>query len=149
MYLKLLLFCSVILACKSQNTSTMASENQPGYEILIQDSHSNIEQAVLKEIQNREELAQLMNQINSTRKPGFPMPEVDFTQQRIGFANLGQKNTGGYSVTIDRVEEKPTQTHVFLRTTKPGMMATSVITTPFVLFRIDNNKALLLEYVED
>lgn len=149
MYLKLLLFCSVILACKSQNTATMASQNQPGYEILIQDSHSNIEQAVLREIRNREELAQLMNQINSTRKPGFPLPEVDFNQHRVGFANLGQKNTGGYSVTIDRVEEGPTQTRVFLKTTKPGMMATSVITTPFVLFRIGNNKALMLEYIDD
>ena len=138
-----------MFACKSQNTASMASENQPGYQILIKDSHSNISEPVLKEIQNEEELAQLMSQINSTRKPGFPYPEVDFTQHRIGFANLGQKNTGGYSVTIDRVEQEATQTRVFLKTTHPGMMATSVITTPFVLFRIDNDKPLLLEYSEE
>lgn len=69
------------------------------FEILINDSNTNILEEKSMIIDTEEKLKELYEGLNATRSPGFKIPKVDFTTQSVILVAMGQQNTGGYSIS--------------------------------------------------
>lgn len=59
-------------------------------------------------------------------------PEVNFTQEMVIAASLGQRPTGGYDISIDAVYEAEGQLFVVVRETapSPGSIVTQAVSAP-------------------
>ncbi len=68
-------------------------------------------------------------------KAGTAAPKVDFAKYQVLAAFMGVKPTGGYSITISKVEKSGTSVFVTTKSTSPGpgTIVTMALTNPFVL----------------
>jgi hypothetical protein len=63
----------------------------------------------------------------------LPPPQVDFSQEAVIAIFLGTRPTGGFSVTIRRVERERDGLMVYFREVRPakGVLVSQVLTQPF------------------
>jgi hypothetical protein len=87
-------------------------------------------------IQNEEELALLWSMIYGADAP--PMPAVDFATEEVLAVFAGQKESGGYDISVkDIVQENGTRVVTILHETPgEGCMTTQALTSPFELVRV-------------
>lgn len=64
--------------------------------------------------------------------PLAPLRAVDFDREHVVLAALGQKPTGGYSVTLvsSAITDDTLELFVRVREPEPGMLVTQALTTP-------------------
>ncbi len=141
LHLVLIIFLS-LLNCKGTTNNVIASNNEKktmDFETLLVESQSNFEEQTTLKITNTETLKQVYSTINSTRKPGFPIPEVDFAKYDLVFFSLGLLPTGGHSLAVNAVNKNSNAIDIELRHTAPGPgdYAITVMTTPCILIKID------------
>lgn len=79
------------------------------------------------------------NQIYLRQFPVPPLPSVDFSQEMLVVAALGNRSTGGYSILLDSASE--TTSHgisVFVESTAPGQgcVVTEAFTQPVDIARL-------------
>lgn len=144
--MKSLFFFSLLLlaTCKGADTATSEKDgNLVPFQTLITASQSNIESPQQSIIRSQEELETIFSEINKTRKPGIPIPEIDFNKQIIAFVNLGQTSTGGYTVTVDKILMKKEKVVIYVggKSPKPNENVTMMLTTPFTMVKL--NKQIL------
>ena len=87
-------------------------------------------------VYSQEELDMLWERIHSgTTAP--PAPRVDFTRESVVMATSGEQSTGGYSVTIERIEEVPEGMRVVIVERAPGAscVVSQAFTTPVHVVR--------------
>ncbi len=70
--------------------------------------------------------------------PGNPAPTVDFNSHSVILVALGQRRTGGYSVSIDHVNRSGDGAVVTYTATSPGQgcMTTQMITSPVLIISV-------------
>lgn len=71
-----------------------------------------------------------------------PEPEVDFEKDMLLIAAMSSKGSGGYSVHIERVVERPDELVAHVRFTSPGARcgAIAVITSPADIVRLPKSE---------
>jgi hypothetical protein len=69
---------------------------------------------------------------------GTPLPAVDFGRSTLVLLALGEKNSGGHAVRVDRVTRKGSTALVQYTVTQPGpgCMTTMMVTSPVELISI-------------
>ncbi len=139
-----ILFLS-LLSCKGVTHKITASDNEKtdmDYQTLLQDSHSNFKELTILKITNTQELQQVFNTINSTRKPGFYVPEVDFGKYDVAFFTTGELPTGGHTISIIEVIKGNETIDIILKQKSPGSgeFAITVITAPFILIKFEKTE---------
>ena len=96
-FLIVLLF--ILTACNSQkkasmeNSESQTQENSP-LTLILQDEHSGFESPETMVIKNQKHLNSLYAKINMTRKPGLPVPEIDFEKEMVVVQCGGEQNHG-------------------------------------------------------
>lgn len=75
------------------------------------------------------------------------IPKIDFTKSQVVALFLGQKNNGGYTISIDRVEETSDKIIIYkkIEIPKPGEMVTMAITKPYIIVKIKSKKNIVIE----
>ncbi len=143
----LVLLTVIMAACgpakQSTNMEDTSSENQKrlSFELLVQHSHGGYDKPQIKVIKEPTELQEIYAKINMTRRPGFPIPEVDFDTEMIIGLYMGEKNTGGFSIGIDSVEETKKELIIHVKETTPeGGMVTMAICQPFCIVKMPATK---------
>ncbi|MGB5819479.1 MAG: hypothetical protein WBG90_08330 [Saonia sp.] len=84
----LILICLVCISCKSSNKGVQHVENYALEQsnkltLLLQDSYGGTDTAELIVIKNQKTFKSFFSKINRTRKPGLPVPEIDFTKDMV------------------------------------------------------------------
>lgn len=69
----------------------------------------------------------------------------DTKTANFAILNMGEKNAGGYSITIDKVEETPDTIVIYIKENEPQGMATSVITNPYTIIKINSKKPIVFK----
>ncbi len=69
----------------------------------------------------------------------------DTTTSNFVILNMGEKNSGGYSITIDKVEETPENIIVYVKENAPSGMATAVMTNPYTIIKINSKKPIIFK----
>lgn len=134
----------LLLGCVSTNGKAQQpiSGTPMDFEIILQDGHSNFEELTSLKIDTQSELERVFAVINSTRKPGYKLPVIDFTRYQLYFYCPGSLSTGGHTLSVEKVTQFNEKINVTLTGTSPGPgeYAITVITSPFVLVKFENIK---------
>lgn len=143
----LFLTCICLLSCNAQKHLGKEIE---GLVLLEQDGYSGVEVFETKEIRDTKSLNKFYSQINRTRKPGLPVPMIDFSQEMVLLICLGEQQ-GQKSVQLYKTKE--TDTEIFIGVVVDGETAKSEeaqpITTPFYLYKMPlTDKVIVFQQVD-
>ncbi|QSB28662.1 protease complex subunit PrcB family protein [Flavobacterium circumlabens] len=75
------------------------------------------------------------------------MKQDDITNSNYVILNMGEKNTGGYSIGIDKVEETDKNIIITVKETNPApdSMTMQVITYPYTVVKIRSKKEIIIK----
>lgn len=92
-------------------------------------------------IRNSEDWQKLWSQIHGTLEPMPSVPTIDFSTHMVVGYFLGQRSSGGYSVSIEEVLETGDAITVTLTTTRPGRnsIVSQALTSPYAIQAIPKN----------
>ncbi|QLG46676.1 hypothetical protein [Costertonia aggregata] len=131
-----LLFFTLSISCKTQsakNTKYDSSRYAPN--MILQDNYSGSETSENVVIRNNKELHGFFAQVNKTRKPGIPVPTIDFTKEMV-VAICSGKVDGNVMPKLSWVKEDD-ETITFNVAKEPLNKAdVTSSTSPFRLYKI-------------
>ena len=140
--IKILPFLFLIISCSPpkkimDTTFTIIYNNQIG----------GSENAGHMVIQDNESYIQFIESLKLEETQFANFLKVDFKKKNILVLNQGQKNSGGYEITIESIVNDNDTIIVKKKETGPkkGEMATSVITTPYCIALIPKGNKIIVE----
>ena len=139
-YLPLFIF-AIILSCNGQKKTAMKDKNdmEAGKEkltLLLQDNYSGMDVAETLVIKDVKALKSFYSKINRTRKPGIPVPEVDFTKEMILIHCSGEQ-MDGKQVKLSVEEENDLEVIIRTSVKKTQKSGTSLaLISPFSVYKM-------------
>lgn len=127
----------ILAACGS---SPKTSEKKPLYEILTSQSDGGGNIRFFEILTTPQEIRMLQADENLRKK----ISESDLQTANFIILNMGEKNSGGYSITAENVEEFPDKIVVTVKETAPpeDSMNMQVITYPYAIVKINSKKPI-------
>ena len=139
-YLSLFIF-ALILSCNGQKKAAMKDKNDmnEGSEkltLLLQDNYSGSDVAETLVITDAKELKSFYSKINRTRKPGLPVPEVDFTKEMILIHCSGEQKNGKQALlSVEEENEKEVIISTSVEKSKKSGTSSALI-SPFSVYKM-------------
>ncbi|WP_127140780.1 hypothetical protein [Flagellimonas marinaquae] len=101
-----------LISCKAQKEahSTMGDAIE-GLVLLDHDNFTTIDTFQIREIRDFKTLNKFYREINKTRKPGLPVPMVDFTKDMLVLVCLGEQQ-GKKEVALSQLRQNETETWI-------------------------------------
>ena len=128
------------IGCKSQdkgkaNDSAKALQSQ-GITLLMTDNYGGSEEADFQVIRDMKSLRQFFSQVNKTRKPGLPVPEVDFSKEMLILHCPGKQLNGWKPDLV--ITENTAAKMVFAMAQSMGKQKQEqgALTMPFSLYKL-------------
>lgn len=140
----------LLMSCKIVVPETKIDDENIPFQVLITISHSNFTDQKNLIVDSSEGLDEIFATINSTRKPGIPVPKVDFQKENVAVINIGERATGGHSVLVKEIIEQEDKIVIYYEENGPkaGENATMVITSPFTMFKFQKQtKPIMIERI--
>jgi hypothetical protein len=137
------LLFTIFVSCHGQrktsghgNLENKKMLSQYPMELLIKDNYGGSEQPENLVITDEKGLISFFSKINRTRKPGLPVPKVDFTKEMVLVYCPGEQH-GGYAPELGLAEESDTAL-IFKPTAAQGVKAatSTALITPFSVYKI-------------
>ncbi len=130
--------CLVLFSCSTQKTT---DEKPPLYEILKQDEQGGATFRFFEIITEQKEFKMLLNDPDLKKK----INPSDINTSNFLLLNMGEKNTGGYSFSVENIEETENDIIITIRENAPKGMATMAITYPISIVKINSKKNIILK----
>lgn len=89
---------------------------------------------VIEDINSLEEVYDLLNKYKS---PSLEVPKINFDKETVIALFLGEKNSGGYSISVRQIKNENNKVVVEYEIQSPnkGDMVTSVMTQPYCVIK--------------
>ncbi|TMU56181.1 hypothetical protein [Flagellimonas algicola] len=131
----LLIILVCMASCKAQKEGQ--SQGDPDIVLIAQDGFSGIQEYEAAAIKDTKSLNKFYSRINRTRKPGLPVPVVDFSQEMVVVICLGDSK-GQPKPSLARVTETDTDMSLALDLGNASKeeIQTTVISNPFYVFKM-------------
>ena len=136
-----LFLCLLVISCSGQkgvpqDKAHSSVQKSAELQLVLADNYSGVEQPEFQIVRNAKTLKNFFLQINRTRKPGLPIPEVDFskellliycagTSRGVGGAELLLLEVSQDSIVVGPKELTPSKKEI-----------TNVTTTPFSIYKM-------------
>jgi hypothetical protein len=121
-----------------------------GYVSLSYGSQCNISERGFSVANNQDEYEALLQRMFGAGSR-TPVHQIDWSRYKIIAIALGERPTGGYSLSVDTIARAKTgETYIVARETAPGFgrPAAQMITRQFVILRVDNSATnLALKFI--
>ena len=130
-------FSLLLFSCGTKNVT----ENKEGfvlYEIIKQDEQGGASIQFYEVISESNEFKMLLNDKELKNK----VTSSDIKTANFLLLNMGEKSSGGHFITLESVEETETEIIVDVKENYPSGMATSVMTYPLTVVKINSKKAI-------
>jgi hypothetical protein len=139
----------IFATCNGQKKmvgSTNEKEGQDsdnGLTLVASDSYSGTDVAETLIIKDAKSLKKFYSQLNRTRKPGLPIPDIDFAKEMLIIRCSGATDNGAMPVLYIKDE---TGEEIVLGIRETGEeSSTSAVTTPFSLYSMSlSNKKIIV-----
>lgn len=138
----------LFVACNGQKKATMQSDTlatNTGLQLLVSDDHSGAEVSETIVIKDVKALKSFFSKINMTRKPGLPVPDVNFENDMIVITCSGVRNDGALPTLIVK-EETNSQMVLFTGLQSDKEKTSHAITSPFSIYKMPlTDKEIIFE----
>ncbi len=145
---RVLLLCTFILlalstSCDGQRAITNQQNNASVMTLVLQDNYSGTAEEELILIKNQKSLFQFFTKVNRTRKPGLPVPEIDFKKHMVLVWCVGETTNSNPGLIL----EKETEIEYKLRKLNAhNKTKSTAILSPFMLYKLPlNDKKIIVE----
>lgn len=135
------LFVSVfVISC---GTTKSVDQSTALYEVLTQQSDGGGNIRFFEILSEPNEIRMLKSDESLKGK----INEDDITRSNYIILNMGEKNTGGYSIGVEKVEETGTNIVITVKETAPApdSMVMQVITYPYAVVKINSKKDIIIK----
>ncbi|PCH78165.1 MAG: hypothetical protein COB98_01365 [Flavobacteriaceae bacterium] len=137
--LTLILLTLLVSNCSSTKLSTNNTPLKINFKQLIAESQGGFSSAKFLIIKEKQTTQDVYNQINNIRNPGFEVPTIDYNKQMLFALFMGEKSSGGYTISVDHIIESSNRLTVFINETSPKGMTTMAITSPFCFVLLEKS----------
>ncbi|WP_197505861.1 protease complex subunit PrcB family protein [Urechidicola croceus] len=152
----LFFFTLTIASCNAKKESvqnvtndTTVMKNQMKIEVLAEGSHGGYETSKYIIIKEEKTLREVFTKVNMIRRPGFPIPKIDFENEMVIALFMGQKNNGGYGISVKNIVDTDDSIEIQIKEVEPEGMTTMVICQPFYFCKIPkSDKNVVFKKVE-
>ncbi len=131
----LLLVC---LSCKSQKKGNQNNSENVQMEkpiLVLEDNYSNIDSSQINIITDQKALQKFFVQVNKTRKPGLPVPDIDFSKEMLILICAGEQH-GKYEPNVTILEPDAENLTVDVERKLPSDSVETAMSTPFFLYKL-------------
>ena len=137
---ELLFIISVVclVSCKAQKEVKPVGEQMEDLVLIEQDNFSSIESFETRVIRDAKSLRKFYMEINKTRKPGLPVPIIDFSKEMVLLVCAGEQSEEK-AVHLSKLKETATELSVAVQMwdkEKKGDMAILPVYYPFYLYKL-------------
>lgn len=140
------------MSCNSQKSPSKSDGDIDSFhiEMLEKESVGGYENSKYLVVKDQEMLEVIYGKVNIIRKPGLTIPKIDWENEMVIALFMGQKNSGGYSITLHQASLLDNgKIEYLIKETKPQGMVTTMITQPFYFCKVQRtNKEVLFKKVE-
>ncbi|MDY6816855.1 MAG: protease complex subunit PrcB family protein [Pseudomonadota bacterium] len=121
----------VVAGCATSQPRVQTDEGAPLARQISQSSHCGLTAPGHLLLKSETDVGRLEG-LQGRTLPLAPLRAVDFEREQVVLAALGQKPTGGYSVTLvsSAIEDDTLELSVRIREPQPGVVVTQALTTP-------------------
>ena len=108
------------------------------FTVILQEAYGGLESEENRVITNGKGLQEAYAIINRFRRPGLPVPEIDFNKYIVVAIFLGERNTGGYSAEVSSIslDKNDLVVHVKENRPDPDKNHVTAICQPFCFIKI-------------
>lgn len=127
-----------LLSCKAQNQgASPVGENIEGLTLIEYQNFTNIDSFETRVIKDTKTLGKLYRQINKTRKPGLPVPMVDFSKDMLIVVCLGEQH-GEKTTVLSKLKETDQEMLIAIEAhnVSEKEMPSQPVYFPFYLFKM-------------
>lgn len=122
---------------KLENTDTVAMD------LIMSGDHSGFEQEQLLKIDSQVELEEFFGKINRTRKPGIPVPEIDFKRNSAIIRLKGTTTNNEPDITLQKSSK---QSLLLKKIRTNSKKETTAVLTPFFIYSVPKtNKEVIIK----
>ncbi len=131
----------VIIAAACGSSADKGSK--PLYEVLTQQSDGGAQVRFFEILTESREIKMLENDENLKNK----VKSTDVNTANFVILNMGEKPSGGHSISVESVRETADKIYIKVKETGPGEgeMATSVMTYPYAIVKVNSKKEIVIE----
>lgn len=133
--------------CQKQKLSEESQSSANDLQLIMSDTYGGEEEESLQVIRKESELRAFFAQVNKTRKPGLPLPEIDFSRQLVIVYHSGEA-TAGEIRELYKDQQKDNEVVLGRREAKEQAAASSATARiqPFSLYTLPvTDKEVILE----
>ncbi|SDR00608.1 hypothetical protein SAMN05216294_3105 [Flagellimonas zhangzhouensis] len=138
----------LVFSCKAQKEpQNKTGDEIENFALLAHDDYSNISEYQTQIIRDQKSLQKFYSQVNKTRKPGLPVPMVDFSKDMLILVCLGEQHSHK-NVVISKAKESNEEIVLkvkVLEETAQGDISIQPMYYPFYLYKmplVDKNFTL-------
>lgn len=125
---KVIVYCLLAATMAACSGTKSTSGKEVVFEQLKQSDFGGREEKSVAMITTASDLAKLYSELGWDA-----LPKVDFEKSNVVAIFMGQKNSGGYSISIESVTLDNGTLSIKTKETRPDGMATAVMTAPFTI----------------
>lgn len=137
----ILVLIAIVLASCSGTKKT--SDSKELYEVLTEQSDGGGNIKFFEILSEPNEIKMLENDPLLKDK----MKQSDISNSNYVILNMGEKNSGGYSIGVEKVEETDKNIIITIKENNPSpdAMVTQVISYPYTVVRIHSKKEIVIK----
>lgn len=141
----------ILVSCNgNKKTSVKNSDSQlksdPPLVLILQDEYGsfNVEETMV--IKDEKRLKSFYSKINKTRKPGLPVPLIDFSKEMVIVQCSGEQNHSGVPILTFNKETDHQVLIDYDIAEEPGDAATAIVRNPFCIYKMPlTDKEIIVE----
>lgn len=127
---------ALMVSCNAQKKTGLSSDDSGNedFVLLVEDAFFPTDSPITEIIRDTKALRTFFSKVNKTRKPGLPIPAVDFNTEMVLVACLGKTNRESQT-ELKILEESPEQLVIALEVGEK-VAEGSVISYPFYVYKM-------------
>ncbi len=132
----LILILLIMASCNGQKSASHQNAGDGPLTLILQDNYSGTETEEMLIIKDQKSLRKFFAKVNRTRKPGLPVPEIDFSKDMVIVYCGGAGNKEGVP-SISLIEE--TTTHLAFKANRgiaQDKSNSTTIISPFYVYKM-------------
>lgn len=117
------------------------------FSVILQGEYGGKDEKTHELITNNNDFINAIESFPITEEDLSKLISIDFSQQNVIIIHAGQKNNGGYSITIDRAEVIKNDLVIYVKESGPKKRenVTMALTNPYCLATIPKTKKVIVK----